>query len=33
VPYEYVPDGLVYSLSFRTPDYCLVEDVGPDLTK
>ena len=27
----YMPDGFVYSLDFRTPDYCLLEGVGPDM--
>ncbi len=29
---EYVPDGFLYPLDFVTPDDCLVEGVGPDMT-
>ncbi|MEZ4338475.1 MAG: phospholipase D-like domain-containing protein [Sandaracinaceae bacterium] len=29
---EYIPAGFLYPLSFVTPDDCLVEGVGPDMT-
>ncbi|PKN45856.1 MAG: hypothetical protein CVU59_07835 [Deltaproteobacteria bacterium HGW-Deltaproteobacteria-17] len=31
LPVGYTPSGFIYSLSFRDPVDCLVEDVGPDL--
>ena len=31
LPAGFTPQGFVYSLSFRDPVECLVEDVGPDL--
>jgi phosphatidylserine/phosphatidylglycerophosphate/cardiolipin synthase-like enzyme len=32
LPSEYSPSGLVYPLVFRSPDECLIEGVGPDMT-
>jgi phosphatidylserine/phosphatidylglycerophosphate/cardiolipin synthase-like enzyme len=31
LPAEYVPRGFLYSLDFRTSDYCLLESVSPDM--
>jgi phosphatidylserine/phosphatidylglycerophosphate/cardiolipin synthase-like enzyme len=30
---QWLPEGFLYSLDFRTPDYCLIEDLGPDIAK
>ena len=32
LPARYRPRGNVYSLEFRTPEDCLLENVGPDMT-
>ncbi|MCC6873938.1 MAG: hypothetical protein IT378_06450 [Sandaracinaceae bacterium] len=32
LPAEYTPSGFVYPLSFRDPNECLIEGVGPDMT-
>lgn len=31
VPPEYLPSGLVYPLTFRAPNKCFIEGVGPDV--
>jgi phosphatidylserine/phosphatidylglycerophosphate/cardiolipin synthase-like enzyme len=32
LPVDFIPEGFVYSLGFRTPDDCFIEGVGPDNT-
>ena len=29
---QYIPQGLIYGLAFRSSDYCLIQSVGPDMT-
>lgn len=33
LPAAYTPRGFAYPLAFRSPDYCLIEDVGEDMFK
>jgi len=32
VPPEYLPSGFLYPSTFRAPDHCFIENVGPDVT-
>jgi hypothetical protein len=32
LPVEYAPAGFAYSLDFRDPKECLIEEIGPDVT-